>query len=234
MTQPLSAPHYEQSLLESWHSNAEAWTTAVRERHIESRRVATDAAIIDAVLAQRPHTALDLGCGEGWLVRALGARGVAVTGVDAIPVLIDQARAAGGEFRVVSYADIGAGKLDLRVDAIVCNFSLLGDASVKDLLTALPRLLMPGGCLIVQTVHPWVACGAAPYVDGWREEDWAAFGNRFTAPAPWYFRTMGGWMSLLASTGWRLRAMREPLIPDTQRPASVIFTAQCAARVQDD
>src|SRR5690606_8793522 len=82
-------------ILEAWRANAAPWTDAVRAGRIASRRQVTDRAIIDAVSAQRPHTVLDVGCGEGWLARALATRGMTVTGIDAVPALVEQARAGG-------------------------------------------------------------------------------------------------------------------------------------------
>ncbi len=101
MIDPLS----DAKIIESWHTNATPWTVAVREQRIESRKLVTDRAIVDAVMSRQPESVLDIGCGEGWLVRALAARGVQrVVGVDVVPALIDRARAAGGgEFRVASY-----------------------------------------------------------------------------------------------------------------------------------
>ena len=61
-----------------------------------------------------PSTVLDIGCGEGWLVRALAERGIRAIGVDVVPSLIERAtQAGGGEFRVASYEMIAAGALDL-------------------------------------------------------------------------------------------------------------------------
>jgi 2-polyprenyl-3-methyl-5-hydroxy-6-metoxy-1,4-benzoquinol methylase len=216
----------EAKILHSWHRNADAWAHVVREELIESRRLITDQAIVDAVLDTRPASVLDVGCGEGWLVRALSAHGIQAMGVDAVPTLIERARAAGGQFEVASYADIIAGKLPLRADVVVCNFSLLGKASVERLLAALPSLLETHGRLIVQTVHPLIACGELPYADGWRLESWTGLRAAFPEPAPWYFRTLASWIALFGATGWHLRELREPMHPETTLPASAIFIAQ--------
>ena len=66
----------EDALLDSWQHNAQAWIDAVRSGSIESRRQVTDQAILLAILGRQPERVLDLGCGEGWLLRALGDRGV--------------------------------------------------------------------------------------------------------------------------------------------------------------
>src|ERR1700693_2164362 len=69
-----------------------AWTSSVRQGQIESRRLITDRSVIDAVLSCKPATVLDIGCGEGWLARALSRHGIRVTGLDAVPALIEQAK----------------------------------------------------------------------------------------------------------------------------------------------
>ena len=216
----------ETHILHSWQQNADAWARTIRDGHIESRRLVTDGAIIQAILDNRPGSVLDLGCGEGWLVRALAAKGVRAIGVDAVPDLIARAREAGGEFHVTSYEDIIAGRLQLRVDTLVCNFALLGNDSVERLVASLPSLLTDDGRFIVQTVHPLVACGQQTYADGWRQESWSGFGTAFPSPAPWYFRTLANWVALFTNAGWHLREMREPLHPITGQPASVIFVLQ--------
>ncbi len=219
------SPH-EASILHSWEQNADAWAHTVRDGHIESRRLVTDRAIIEAVLDGHPGSVMDLGCGEGWLVRALADHGIKALGVDAIPELIARASEAGGEFHVTSYDDIITGRWQRRVDTVVCNFALLGKDSVDKLVAALPSLLARGGRLIVQTVHPLVASREQVYEDGWRQESWSGFGRAFPAPAPWYFRTLASWIALFANSGWHVREMREPLHPATGQPASVIFVLQ--------
>jgi hypothetical protein len=58
-------------ITDSWTNNTDPWTVAVRSGEIESRRLVTNQAIIDAVRSRSPRTGIDIGCGEGWLVRAL-------------------------------------------------------------------------------------------------------------------------------------------------------------------
>jgi 2-polyprenyl-3-methyl-5-hydroxy-6-metoxy-1,4-benzoquinol methylase len=212
-------------IIDSWERNTDPWTDAVRGGEIESRTLVTNQAIIDAVRSRAPATGIDIGCGEGWLVRALD--GVAMLGVDVSRGLVKQAQAAGGgEFRVLSYEEIAAGKLELSLDVAVCNFSLLGKESVEGLLRALPALLTPGGAVIVQTVHPLLACGEAPYVDGWRPGSWAGFSARFTDAPPWYFRTVESWVRLFDDSGLRVRELREPVNPKTGKPASLILVGE--------
>ena len=135
----------------------------------------------------------------------LADKGVQVTGVDVVPALIEAARErGGGAFHLLSYADLAAGALSERADVVVCNFSLLGEASVDDLLAAVPGMLEPEGVLLVQTMHPLAVGSAEPYRDGWRDGSWAGCGEGFGKPAPWYFRTFGGWLACLRAAGLQL------------------------------
>ncbi|MEA3113389.1 MAG: hypothetical protein QOG58_3188 [Caballeronia sp.] len=219
-------PLSDGKIIEAWNQNASPWTNAVRAGEIESRRLATNRAILDAVLACRPRSVIDLGCGEGWLALALQQSGIDVTAVDAVPALALAAKQAGVvDSRVMSYEEIAGGRLKQSADMVVCNFSLLGKESVDGLLRAIPTLIKPDGALIVQTLHPLVACGDLPYVDGWRAGSWAGFGPDFSDAPPWYFRTLGTWLELIGTSGLTLRAMQEPLDPRTGRPASVMFRA---------
>jgi 2-polyprenyl-3-methyl-5-hydroxy-6-metoxy-1,4-benzoquinol methylase len=219
-----SDPLSDARIIESWQRNASPWTAVVRENRIESRTLVTNAAIIDAVLSRSPRTVLDIGCGEGWLVRALVEHGISAMGVDAVPTLVDQAaKAGGGEFLVASYEEIAKGGLDVKVDVVVANFSLIGKESVEGVLRRAPALLDRDGSLIIQTLHPVAATGETPYEDGWRHGSWAGFSNDFSDPAPWYFRTVESWKKLIAGSGFQSVEQREPLHPATGKPASIIF-----------
>jgi 2-polyprenyl-3-methyl-5-hydroxy-6-metoxy-1,4-benzoquinol methylase len=221
-----SDPLSDARIVDSWTRNAAPWTDAVRENRIESRNLVTNRAIVDAVLSRAPRTILDIGCGEGWLVRALAQHGISGTGVDVVPSLIDQAMSAGGgDFRVASYEEISDGLLDAKVDAVVANFSLIGKESVEGVIRRTPELLERDGALIIQTLHPLVATGDQPYEDGWRHGSWAGFSSDFSDPAPWYFRTVETWKGLITECGFGSIEVREPLHPATGKPASIIFIA---------
>ncbi|HEY6940197.1 class I SAM-dependent methyltransferase [Dokdonella sp.] len=208
-------------LQRSWQSNAQPWTRAVRERRIASRRAGTDAAIVDALLASGARRILDLGCGEGWLARALAARGCDVVGVDGSAALVEAARGLGGaRYACASYAGLVANPGALGVfDAVACNFALL-DADLATPLAAARACLPPRGRLFVQTLHPLDVTG--PYEDGWRLEEFGGL-EGFAEPMPWYFRTLSGWCSGLDAAGFVVDAIDEPLDPATRRPLSLLL-----------
>lgn len=207
-------------MLACWQQNAQAWTHCVRSQAIESRRLVTDQAVLQAAELQSPRTVLDLGCGEGWLTRKLGRPGRQVWGVDASPALIEQARQHAGDFQVWPYERLE--HWPHRVDCVVANFSLLGEQSVTQALSAIPKFL--DGTLIVQTLHPWTACPDLPYKNGWRLEHWEGFGDGFT-PTPWFFRTFESWLDELFKADFRLLRVQEPIHPGTGKPASLLLIA---------
>ena len=230
----MAASPTDRKILDSWHANAGRWTAAVRSGAIASRRAGTDSAIVEAVARLRPghepNHVLDLGCGEGWLARRLrDEAGCRVTGTDGSAELVRLAREAdpGGCYRHADYAAIAAAPdlLGGPFDAVAANFALL-DEDLAGLLRAL-AVCAPTGALVIQTVHPWTACGDGPYADGWREESFAGFGGPggdAWSPMPWYFRTLGSWIGALRDGGWRVTDLREPLDPRTGRPLSLVLT----------
>jgi 2-polyprenyl-3-methyl-5-hydroxy-6-metoxy-1,4-benzoquinol methylase len=137
----------DEKVLRSWRRNAAPWQRAIEGAEIGSRVRITDAAIVAAALGRRPRTALDIGCGEGWLCRALTAEGVEMWGVDAIEELVTAARArsqSGSRFLQLRYEELESGRFPHPFDLLICNFSLIGRQSVEQVLTAAPTLLQPG------------------------------------------------------------------------------------------
>jgi SAM-dependent methyltransferase len=217
-------------IIASWGKNTAPWVTAVREGEIESRTLVTNRAIVDAVRSLAPASGIDIGCGEGWLVRALD--GVAMIGVDVVPGLVDAARqAGGGDFRTMSYEEIAQGSLNLALDVAICNFSLLGDDAVAGLFRAAPSFLRPGGALVVQTMHPVVACGDAPYRDGWREGSWAASTPASPIRRPGTSARWASWVSYMRPRPAAAGIARAPA-PET-RQAGIADPGGHAGAVRD-
>lgn len=217
----------EQLILQAWNHNASPWLEALEAREISSRELVTNQAILETLQDIPSHTVLDLGCGEGWLSRALAAEGREVTGVDAVPMFLETAKAkGGGDFKLCRYEHICRRTVGSTIDLAVANFSLLGRQSVELAFRRLRPLLNYGGHFVVQTLHPHTSCGEQPYQDGWREGSWTGISERFKEAAPWYFRTLESWHKLFADTGFKLIQIKEPVNPQTHKPASIIFVAQ--------
>lgn len=224
----MTAHFSDNKIIESWRQNVVPWTRAVREKQIESRRLVTDQAIVNTVTEVDPQTALDIGCGEGWLARALALHNIDVMGVDVVAELVAQAQhEGGGRFLQMSYEDIGRGLLKEKFDVAVCNFSLLGKESVEGLFRAVTGMLNQYGYLIIQTLHP-VSCCDNNYVDGWRSGSWQGFSGDFKDPAPWYFRTIESWVRLFEENKFQLEAVKEPVNPETGERVSMIMVGRVA------
>jgi 2-polyprenyl-3-methyl-5-hydroxy-6-metoxy-1,4-benzoquinol methylase len=222
-------PLSDAKVIDSWYTNANAWSEIVRDQGVESRRLVTDAAIVEAVRLGSPRRVLDLGCGEGWLSRRLSQEQIEVHGVDAVPELVRQAQALGGAtYEVATYEALASRTFDPPFDTVVANFSLIGADAVDAVVQRVPGWLVSGGRFVMQTVHPLMAVGELPYRTGWRPGSWTGFPDSFTDPAPWFFRTVGDWVALVASAGLRLEVVQEPLHPSTQRPASLILIGRRA------
>ncbi|MFW0888355.1 UNVERIFIED_CONTAM: class I SAM-dependent methyltransferase [Pseudomonas sp. JL1] len=219
-------PTCESALLQSWHHNAQSWIEAIRTGTLESRLKVTNQAIILAVLGRQPERVLDLGCGEGWLLRALTERGIEMVGVDGDATLVESARAAGSSrVYLASYEELAQAKVDIGSDynVICANFALLHQ-DIVPLLAAMNALLAPGGTLVIQTLHPWVMA-ADDYQDGWREETFTGFKGQWQ-PMPWYLRTLSSWLNALDMAGFRLAGLQEPQHPQSAMPQSLLLVAE--------
>ncbi len=220
-------------LSESWDKNAGNWTKAVREEQIPSRRQGTDEAIVTAILDRRPVRLLDVGCGEGWLIRNVveALRGQAMhceaVGIDGAASLIEDARSTDpeGDYRVLDYDALMHGKASLGdpFGVIVFNYAIL-DEGASELLVANRSLLTPNGRIIIQTLHPDTQSG--PYRDGWRTEDFSTFKSQNWQPMPWYFRTLSSWHTVIRDAGLVLEDLIEPMAEGGDRPLSLIMVCK--------
>ena len=157
----------EKQIVESWQRNAAPWVAALDQQAIASRATVTNGAIVNAVLSHHPQRVLDVGCGEGWLMRELAGHGVDVAGFDAVAELVAEAIARGSKnCQCIAYEALDEVAWPQTFDLAVCNFSLLGE-SVEQPLRSLKRALSANGHLLVQTLHPCFITRGESYCSRW-------------------------------------------------------------------
>ncbi|WP_062518029.1 class I SAM-dependent methyltransferase [Demequina gelatinilytica] len=115
-----------------------------------------------ADLPETARTALDVGCGEGYLARRLAERGLEVTAIDADPVAIGRARAQGHTVELLDSTEevpLTSPSITYRVGDVLAETlgtydvvsasAVLHHLDLEDGLTRLRDLVAPGGRLIV-------------------------------------------------------------------------------------
>ena len=111
--------------------------------------------VVHELLDARPvGAALDAACGTGRYASELVYLGHSVTGIDATPEMLDEARkkVPGARFEL---ADLTA--LPLRAgsfDLAVCTLALTHCSELKSPIAELARVVRPGGRIILSDVHP--------------------------------------------------------------------------------
>lgn len=217
------------AIIESWRKNVVPWVRAIRNKEIVSRVEVTNRSILETIAKYKPFRLLDVGCGEGWLLREMSKAGTVCTGMDVIPEFSEYVENSGGKFKLLSYEEFEPGAFDEKFEVIVCNFSMFGKESVENVVARSVEVLTENGTLIVQTLHP---NSASPdnNVDGWRDGNWQSFGGDFVDPAPWYFRTIDSWKALFNSAGFETIVVTETSHPKTGAKMSIIFEARKESR----
>jgi len=124
-------------------------------------RLAGDALRYQALslLLQRDATLADIGCGTGFMARALSARARKVILIDHSPAMLERARTELGSGNGAEL-DFRTGELDNlplqngEVDAAFVNLALHHVPDLKGTLRELRRVVRPGGSLIVSDLLP--------------------------------------------------------------------------------
>jgi len=210
----------------SWHTNANNWIATIDNAEIETRTLVTNDAIVSTICSCNIQSILDIGCGEGWLTRCLQNKGIKAFGVDVVDALIKNAIEKGGNhYAVASFNDLATGKyiIENKPDAAVINFALLDKTDTAALLNNIKHLIVSGGLLFIQTLHPLTIAQQDPYISGWKEGSWKGLKRDFEKPYEWYFRTLEDWVALFSEAGLTVWKIKEPLHPKSQSPASLIF-----------
>lgn len=167
------------------------------------------------LLGQLSGVVLDLGCGEGQVMRAVAAAGSgagAVIGCDISPVLLTQAKQAGPVVRS------RLPQLDwLRTDCVDTAYAVLVLEHLAELslFAAAARAVRPGGALVVVANHPaFTAATSGPIVDLTDGEFLWRWGDYFVAapvamPAgdasiTFFHRPLDSLLNAAADAGWCL------------------------------
>ena len=215
----------ENEIIKSWEINAGEWSRIVEQEEITSRQF-TNPAIIEAVKEYEPSNILDLGCGEGWLTRALSNKNNKVTGVDATEALLETARRKSPQnFFRITYEEIidGVRIPEAPFDAVVLNFCLYQKDEVGDLLKALKESLSKSGIIFIQTLHPsFLLLNELPYEDQWIADSWKGLQGNFVQPHSWYARTLENWINTFRSCKYELIKLIE-VNNNSKIPVSIIF-----------
>ncbi len=111
--------------------------------------------LLDELLDVGARDVLDVGCGEGWLVRRLAAAGARVVGLDPQAAALERARRESPPDQHARYVEGAAQELPFPAasfDAVVFFNSLhhVPEAHMDTALAEAARVLRPGGVLYVQ------------------------------------------------------------------------------------
>lgn len=215
----------DSEIIRSWEINAREWSRIIEEEGIASRAF-TNPAIVDIIRDNDPENILDLGCGEGWLTRALSHGKNKVTGADATETLLESARKKGTQcFYRITYEEIIKGKKipEAPFDAVVLNFCLYQKEEVPQLFTALKSSLAKQGTIYIQTLHPYfLLLNELSYEDQWIGDSWKGLIGNFVQPHSWYARTLESWTDMFKSCNYELLKIKE--VNNFHKiPASIIF-----------
>jgi SAM-dependent methyltransferase len=195
----------------SWSGLFEWWVAEIAEDPAYEEVVTP--LLLDVLRPQPGRRYLDVGCGEGRVMRTVANKGASAVGLDLSYQLVE--RAGSG---VV--ADLVA--MPLRDDSFDGVYSVLTLEHVEDhgtFFSEAARVAKPGGVLALVINHPiWTAPGSTPISDSDGEVLWrpGEYFSTVSSEVPagessviFHHRSMATLLNAAADAGWHLEQMIE-------------------------
>ncbi len=215
----------ENEIINSWQKNAVEWARIIDSGEIASREF-TNKAIVNTIANITAVKILDIGCGEGWLTRAMNLIGKKAVGIDAIEKLLDIARTKGSEtYYQMSYEDIikEIPIPEAPYDAVVFNFCIYQEVGLVNLLKQIKKVLIKNGQFVIQTLHPFfLVQNKLDYKNQWIHDSWKGLPGNFIDGHSWYARTYENWVTVFKESDLQIVEIKE-VCNKNQQPVSVVF-----------
>jgi SAM-dependent methyltransferase len=185
-----------------WETSAAAWIESMGERGDWGREHVLDPVMMGRVGSGRFHDALDVGCGEGRFCRWLKSVGVAATGIDPTPQLIETARQRdpSGDYRPGRAEQLEFD--DARFDLVVSYVTLVDIPDFRTAIREMARVLRPGGSLLIANLTGFTSACADR---GWVKD---ADGQHLHFPLDRYLDESSFWFEW---AGIRIKNWHRPL-----------------------
>ncbi|MGH8948736.1 MAG: class I SAM-dependent methyltransferase, partial [Acidimicrobiia bacterium] len=199
----------------SWSDLSDWWLAEIEED--PAYEAVVNPMLLDVLRPERGRTYLDLGCGEGRVMRAMRESGAIAHGVERNPDLARRAADAGPV--VIGRLPELAFLRDHSYDGAFCVLVLEHIEDEVRLLAEAARVVRPGGLLALVMNHPyWTAPGATPIsdLDGetlWRPGDYFTSGTTLEPAGEnevlFHHRTTARVLETAAAAGWSLERFVE-------------------------
>jgi SAM-dependent methyltransferase len=199
------------SLRDAWATRAPDWVRGARSPELDDDFWSFHLPVFLRFVPSPGRLTVDVGCGEGRLVRVLASSGHRVVGFDASLTSV-RAAATHPEGHPVTVAD--AVRLPLPDDAadLAIAFMSLHDFDNPSAAVAeVARVLVPDGRFCVALLHPMVT---ARMVDGYATEQRYSFTVKRVGLQMTYegtHRPLGAYFDALEAAGFVVEALREPV-----------------------